>query len=136
MTYTQVIDTLTPGAVISFKEYALDRRERRKLKLDIENAVVHAVIPANESLSRSQLEEYYGADLSDLDYTQLSMVNCFRIVLLLKVDEDGNSIYKPLLINQDFYNSGLQEIEIIAGVTSEPIYAPQITHLFRKDDFR
>lgn len=126
MTYSQLIETITPSAVISFKEYELDRHERKKLKLSIENALVHAVIPANEPIPRRLLEDYYGENLSNRDYIQLSLDSCFRIVLLMGIGEDGLPMYMPLSINQDFYELGLQEVEILQVATSEPIYAPNL----------
>lgn len=124
--YTQLIAQIVPGVTLTLKEYTI-RRNTRRLTLSIENSLVHDIIPANAHVGREQLEQYYGDQLSDLDYLQLSSVNCFRAVLLIQVDESNNPVYKPIFINQDFYESGLQEVEIISGVfNDEPVYAPQI----------
>ena len=126
MPYAQLISQIVPGSTLTLREYTYRRGERR-LTLTIENSLVHDVIPANVHIGREQLEQYYGTDLGDVDYLQLSSVNCFRVVLLIRVDENSNPIYRPILINQDFYETGLQEVELINGATpDEPVYAPQM----------
>lgn len=124
--YHQLIQQIVPGVTLTLKEYTLRRNERR-LTLSIENSLVHDVIPANAHIGREQLEQYYGDNLEDVDYLQLSSVNCFRVVLLIRVDENSNPVYRPIFINQDFYESGLQEVEIINPlIPEEPVYAPQM----------
>ena len=127
ISYHQLIQQIVPGVTLTLREYTI-RRNTRRLTLSIENSLVHDIIPANAQIGRDQLEQYYGNQLSDMDYLQLSSVNCFRAVLLIQVDESNNPVYKPVFINQDFYESGLQEVEIICGAfLDEPVYAPQIT---------
>lgn len=124
--YHQLIQQIVPGSTLTLREYTYRRNERR-LTMTIENSLVHDIIPANVHIGREQLEQYYGADLEDVDYLQLSSVNCFRVVLLIRVDENSNPIYKPILINQDYYEAGLQEVEVINGtIPDEPVYAPQM----------
>lgn len=124
--YYQLINQIVPGSTLTLREYSYNRNGRR-LTLAIENSLVHDVIPANVAVGRDQLEQYYGNKLEDIDYLQLSCVNCFRVVLLIRVDENSNPIYKPIFINQDFYESGLQEVEVINPISSdEPVYAPQM----------
>lgn len=124
--YSQLITQIVPGVTLTLREYTI-RRNTRRLTLAIENSLVHDIIPANVPLSRDQLEQYYGEQLSEMDYLQLSSVNCFRVVLLTQVDEHNNPVYKPVFINQDYYESGLQEVEIISGAfTDVPVYAPQM----------
>ena len=124
--YHQLIQQIVPGSTLTLREYTYRRNERR-LTLTIENSLVHDVIPANAHIGREQLEQYYGDNLEDVDYLQLSSVNCFRVVLLIRVDESNNPVYKPVFINQDFYESGLQEVEVISGaLPEEPVYAPQM----------
>lgn len=124
--YHQLISQIVSGSTLTLREYQYTRAGRR-LTLAIENSLVHDVIPANVHIGREQLEQYYGTDLEDVDYLQLSSVNCFRVVLLIRVDENSNPVYKPILINQDYYEAGLQEVELITGFTpEEPVYAPQM----------
>ena len=124
--YHQLIAQIIPGVTLSLKEYDI-RRNKRHLTLTIENSLVHDVIPANTPIGLDQLEQYYGAGLSPLDYAQLACVNCFRAVLLMRIDENNQPVYKPIFINQDFYESGLQEISIIGeSYPQEPIYAPHM----------
>ena len=117
--------------MVTFTEYSLDRHEKKHKVFDIENAVVKQVIPANVSIGREVLEEYYGKDLTDQDYLQLSCVNCIRIVLLTGLDENSMPVYKPILFNQDYYEIGLQEIEVIGGMVEEPIYTHTIGYPVR-----
>lgn len=126
ISYHQLISQIVPGSTLTLREYTYRRGERR-LTLTIENSLVHDIIPANVHVGREQLEQYYGSDLEDMDYLQLSSVNCLRVVLLIRVDENSNPIYKPIFINQDFYEAGLQEVELINSATpEEPVYAPQM----------
>lgn len=113
MTYDDLLKVKI-GSIVSYKEYVLDRHEKRHLQLEINNAVVHSIIPPNSPLNLETLEEYYGKDLEIQEYVQLSAINCLRIVLNIGVDADTQlPLYKPLLINQDFYQVGLQQIEVI-----------------------
>ena len=122
-TYEQLLATIVKGSVISFREYNLDRREKKHLVFSIENTLVHDIIPANIPLSRTVLEDYYGQYLSDQDYLQLSSINCLRIVLFIENDENDKPRYKPLLFNKDYYLQGLQELEVINGINlDEPNY--------------
>lgn len=120
--YKQILNQIILGSVISFKEYTVDRREKKHLTISIENSVVHEVIPPNTPIGRELLEQYYGTELSDQDYLQLSSVNCARIILLIGINEQGQNEYKPILFNQDYYELGLQEIEVINGLNEEPVY--------------
>ena len=123
MKYNEILSKITEGTVITFREYTLDRRERKHLTLSIDNSLIERIIPANFPLSINELEEYYGEGLSQQDYLQLSCVNCVRIILFTEV-KDGKRIYTPVFFNKDYYESGLQEIEIIGGeVAEEPLYA-------------
>ena len=53
-----------------------------------------------------------------------------RLVLIVG-NEDDQPIYKVILFNQDFYNLGLQEIEVINEVNlDEPNYVQQMNQMF------
>mgnify|MGYP007070189665 CR=1 FL=1 len=122
-TYEQLLARIVKGSVISFREYNLGRNEKKHLVFSIENTLVHDIIPANVALSRTILEEYYGQDLADQDYLQLSSINCARIVLFIENGENDKPRYKPLLFNKDYYLQGLQELEVINGMNEdEPNY--------------
>lgn len=123
ISYNELLSQIIKGSVISFKEYSLDMYGKKHLAFEIENSLVQDIIPANNSLSKEILEEYYGSNLSPQDYLQLSSVNCVRFILLIKIDENNHPVYKPILFNKDYYEQGLQEIKIINGVIqNEPIY--------------
>ena len=122
MKYNEILRKLTEGTVITFKEYTLDRRERKHLSLSIENSVIKRIIPANFPLSIDELEEYYGTGLNQQDYLQLSCINCVRLVLFIEL-RGNESIYDTVMFNQDYYELGLQEVEIIGGAVEEPVYA-------------
>ena len=128
MTYEDISLYLQTGSVITFREYLLDRHERKKLNLEIENVVVHDIIPEGKALNREELETYYGEGLDDVDYQQLSCMNCLRVVLILEIGENDQPVYKTISIIRDFVKTGLQEVEMLYGATQEvePIYTAQM----------
>lgn len=127
MTYDEVISDIREGSIITYKEYTLDRHERKRETLEIEGAVVQRVFNSNEKLDRATLEKYYGYGLSDIEYLQLSQMNCPRIVLGLGLNTKGELEVKIILLNRDYYNLGLQVLEVTnaleSGITeTEPNY--------------
>ena len=129
--YSIISSSIHSGSVIKFKEYSLDRHERKKLSLEIDGAVVQDIIGANQPISKDLMVRYYGEGLDDTTYLQLSSVNCMRVVLIVGNTEDNQPIYKVILFNQDFYNLGLQEIEVINEVSlNEPNYVQQMNQMF------
>lgn len=125
MTFDECVQSIRKGSVISFKEYTLDRHERKRLSLNIDGAIVQEVFPANETLSREVLEQYYGAELEEQDYLQLSCMNCPRFVVSLGVSEENVMDIKILILNRDFYNMGHQEIVVTNELSPENIaYEP------------
>lgn len=118
MTYDQILNTIVPDSVIIFQEYELDRHERKHLTLEIGPVPVQQVIPPNYPLCRAELEKYYSPELTELDYCQLSCNSGIRLILRLGINEENQPIYKPILINQDFFNMGLQVINLV----SAPVY--------------
>ena len=119
--YFLLMQKLHPGAVLTFREYTLDRRENRRLACEIKDVIIQMIIQPNQQLSRDDLILYYGDGLSDTDYLQLSSVNCLRVVVITGVNEESNPQYKVIMINRDFYMMGLQEVSIIEGVENNEI---------------
>lgn len=124
MLYDELTNSVREGSVISFKEYTLDRHERRHISIQIDDAVVYRVIPTNKQLSREELEELYGTELDDIDYQQLSCMNCIRFVLNLGVQQDGSMDIKIIVVNKYFYETKLQEVELLSEIDSENLYEP------------
>lgn len=124
MTFEECIQSLHEGSVISFKEYTYDRHERKKLALSIEDGVVQRVFPANETLSRDVLEQYYGNELEDVDYLQLATMSCPRVVVELGINENNEMNVKILVLNKDFYNMGLQELTITNELEPQNLVEP------------
>lgn len=124
MTFKECIESIHEGSVINFKEYTYDRHERKKLTLEITSAVVAAVFPANKTLSRDVLIQYYGEDLEDLEYMQLATMNCPRIVVNLGLNENNEMNIKVLVLNQDFYDMGLQEVDITNELDPQNLNEP------------
>lgn len=124
LNFTEVVQMLHKGSVIDFREYSLDRHERKHLSVGIENGVVQAIIPAYEKLPRETLEQYYGTELSETDYLQLSEMNCPRIVVSLGLNQDNQLNIKVIILNEDFYKMGMQEISVINELNpcEEPNY--------------
>lgn len=121
MTFDECVQSIHKGSVISFREYTLDRHERRQLSLDIEGAVVQEVFPACETLSRETMEQYYGAELDEQDYLQLSCMNSPRIVISLGVSADNVMDIKIVVLNRDFYNMGHQTVEVLNELAPENV---------------
>ena len=121
MTFDECVQSIRKGSVISFKEYTLDRHERKRLSLNIDGAIVQEVFPANETLSREVLEQYYGTELEEQDYLQLSCMNCPRFVVSLGISEENVMDIKILILNRDFYNMGHQEITVTNELSPENI---------------
>lgn len=116
---------LLPDTMITFKEYTLDRHERKRMTIEIQDAMVHDIILANQKLSRDDLELYYGEGLEDIDYLQLSCMNCLRVVLRTGINELEQPVFKVISLSKDFYEEGLQEVELMGGeqvTASEPNY--------------
>lgn len=121
--FNQLTTCLLPDSMITFTEFTLDRHEKKRMTLQIKDAIVHELIPSNQKLSREELELYYGEGLEDIDYLQLSSMNCLRIVLRIGINELEQPVFKVISISKDFYDDGLQELEIMgAEIKTEPNY--------------
>lgn len=124
MTFKECVDSIHEGSVISFKEYTYDRHERKKMAMSVNDVVVSAVLPANETIPRDTLVQYYGDELDDLTYMQLATMNCPRIVVNLGINQNNEMDIKVLVLNQDFYDMGLQEVEITNEVDPNNLVEP------------
>lgn len=127
MTFEECIQQIHEGSVIDFQEYSMDRHERKHLSLEISGAVVQKVFPANEKLSRETLERYYGTELDDQNYMQLSQMNCPRLVVSLGIKENNVMDIKILVLVKDFYDTKLQMIKVTneidpMNIITEPNY--------------
>lgn len=121
--FNQLTTCLLPDSMITFTEFTLDRHEKKRMTLQIKDAIVHEIILSNQKLSREELELYYGEGLEDIDYLQLSSMNCLRIVLRVGINELEQPVFKVISISRDFYDEGLQELEIMgAEIKTEPNY--------------
>ena len=121
--FNQLTTYLLPDIMITFTEFTLDRHEKKRMTLQIKDAIVHEIILSNQKLSREELELYYGEGLEDIDYLQLSSMNCLRIVLRVGINELEQPVFKVISISRDFYDEGLQELEIMgADIKTEPNY--------------
>jgi len=129
MTFDECVQSIHEGSVVDFKEYTLDRHERKRLSLGISGALVQRVFQANETLSREVLEEYYGTELEDIDYLQLSTMNCPRFVLSLGINREGNVDIKIIILNKDFYTTGLQELTVTNEVDPQNLSQDEPNYL-------
>lgn len=119
MTFDECVESIHKNSVITFREYNLDRHEHKHLALEISNAVVQEVIPAGESLDRIKLEKLYGEGLDEVDYLQLSTMNCPRIVVSVGLDEDNQLKLQAITLNKDFYNLGVQTLDVMNELIPE-----------------
>ena len=122
MTYEECLSQITEGSVINFREYSLDRKEKRHLSLELESGMVQRVFLPNEQLSIETLQQYYGEELEDTVYLQLSQMNCLRVVVILGVEPDGTQDIKILQIVKDFVDTGLQQLEVINQVSPDTAF--------------
>lgn len=124
MTYDELVAALVPNMVITFREFALDRHERKHVSVSYENAIVHEIVPPGMLLSREKLVAWYGEGLSDTDYLQLSKQHDLRLALNMGLDQYGQMIIRPITVNRTYFNAGLQSIEFGGTVETqeEPIY--------------
>lgn len=130
-----MLSTLLDGVVVNMNIYSYDRYDRKKLREEIREAVVIAVVPPNYPLTADQIQTYY--DSPD-DITPLQAVNCYRVVLVNGTDSDGNTIHRVILCSRDFYNTSLLTVEVMDAASGEyftpvprkPIYRVPI----RRDD--
>ena len=131
MSFKQLIQSINEGDVITFREYYLDRHDRVKLSYSIDNGVVQAVFQAGQKLNIETLVQYYGEGLEETDYLQLSCVSFPRVVIGLGINQQGETDVKIVQLNEDFYNMGLQQVELTKGL-SENLVEPNYL-LFHKD---
>lgn len=126
MTFEECIESIHEGSVIDFKEYSLNRHDKKILSFEIDGGLVQKIMPANTPFSREFLEQYYGNELDSQDYLQLSMMNCPRFVVSLGFNQDNELNIKIITLNKDFYNTGLQELivtnEMDLSSLNEPNY--------------
>lgn len=123
MSFADLVHSINEGSVVTFREYSLDRHERKHLSLEIENAVVQEVWEAGSTVPLDTLEHYYGEGLDSPDLLQLSCVNSPRIVLSLGVNERNEMDVKIVTLVRDFFDLGLQELTVISeGSSYEPSY--------------
>lgn len=116
--FNQLTTYLLPDSMITFTEYTLDRHEKRRMTLQIKDAIIQEIVLSNQKLNREELELYYGEGLEDVDYLQLSSMNCLRIVLRIGINDLEQPVFKVISISRDFYDEGLQELEIMGAETA------------------
>lgn len=131
MSFKQLIQSINEGDVITFREYYLDRHDRVKLSYSIDNGVVQAVFQAGQKLNIETLVQYYGEGLEETDYLQLSCVAFPRVVIGLGINQQGETDVKIVQLNEDFYNMGLQQVELTKGLSGDLVEPNYL--LFHKD---
>ena len=125
MSYEELINSLTEGTVIDFREYKSDRHERKSLSLSIEGGIIKECFPAHQIIDIGKLRELYGEELDDFTYRALGYSTCPRYLLNLGINVDGAMDVKMITLNKDFIESGFQEVEILGSldtVNQEPSY--------------
>lgn len=122
--FDELIPKLKKGTMISFKEYNLDRHERKKLTIGLDNVVIAECYPSNYTINREELISIYGEGLSDMDYLILSTNICPRYLVNLGINKEGKMDVKMISLNKDFVNMGFQEVVVVGDLISneEPNY--------------
>lgn len=113
LTYNQVI-SLPLGTKVSYKEYVLDRHEKRSLSYSIENFFIERIIPEEFKLNIDDLVLYLG-DAPDEDYLAHSYSTVRRIVLSRDSVTSQQAPKKEYVIIElvpYFFEIGLQVLDI------------------------
>ena len=119
MTFKQLLSYMKPGETINFTEYTLDRHERKHVSIQIENGIIRDRFDAGEIINRDRLMEIYGEELDDQTYLELSVSMSPRFLISVGTDESGNDMVKMLTINEYFYDTGQQVVEVIGKTHAE-----------------
>ena len=112
MEFEELIKKMKPGKTINFREYTLDRHERKHESVYISNGIIRDCFPGGEIINIDRLKEIYGEELDIDDYRALSICMSPRFLISVGTDDDGNDMVKMVTINKYFYQTGQQEVEI------------------------
>lgn len=104
------LETLPVGTIVIYRDYTLDRHERKHMSSEFANLPVECVIPAGTALNRDVLELYLGKELEDEVYLASSISNNHRLVLKYSDSQTGKETYYMVNLNPYFMDTQQQEL--------------------------
>ena len=103
------LSSIPLNSLIHFKEYELDRHDKRKLKTQVDGTLF-TVIQPEESLNKELIDLYYKG-ISESFYPSLSCSSFTRFVLMTGTDKAGMPVYKTIELNPYYMLVKLQTVE-------------------------
>lgn len=104
------IESLSVGTIVTYRDYTLDRHERKHLSSEFANLPIESIIPAGTALNRETLEIYLGKDLENEVYLANSVSNNHRLVLKYTDVSTGKETYYMVSLNPYFMSTKQQEL--------------------------
>ena len=111
-------------STLHFKEYMLDRREKKQLCNEIDGELLTVVSP-EDRLNSDLIREYY-PDFPESDYPSLSHSPFIRLVVRIGMNKLGIPVYHTITLNEYYMSVGLQTLEYEDSVEYKPILPNQI----------
>ena len=111
-------------SLVHFKEYALDRHERKQLLQEIDGELFTILSP-EERLSADSIRVYY-PELHESSYHSVSHSPFIRLVIQIGASKLGIPIYRTVTLNKYFMMVGLQTVEYEEMVIAQPTVPNQI----------
>lgn len=116
LTYHEIQSKLSPGASVKYVESTLSPfrigNNIPKTVLRVLEGIIVEIIQPQQVLRKDQLQEYYGAGLSVLEYQAYTRSSSLRVVLAVgenTLEQDMQS-YEVIILDEYFINQGLQEL--------------------------
>ena len=103
------IPQIPQKSVVHFKEFTLDRHEKKKLSKEVKGILLTIITP-EQSLDGEILKMYY-PDTDENQHPILSLQPFYRLVLETGTNRLGMPVYTTVHTNKYFMLVGLQEID-------------------------
>ena len=104
------IENLSVGTIVTYRDYTLDRHERKHLSSEFANLPIESIIPAGTALNREILEVYLSKNLENEVYLVNSVSNNHRLVLRYTDASNGKETYYIVSLNPYFMSTNQQEL--------------------------
>lgn len=116
LTYHEIQSKLSPGTSVKYVESTLSPfqigNNISKTILRVLEGTIVEIIPPHQVLRKDQLQEYYGAGLSVLEYRTYAQNSSLRVVVAVgenTLEQDEQS-YEVVILDEYFISQGLQEL--------------------------
>ena len=104
------IQEIPADSEIEFKEYGLDRNEKKFEKISIKGKLKAIILP-NIPIGSTELKIYY-QNITDSDFVALSVSPNIRLVIQVGEDKFHIPIFRVISINNYFISIQLQEVKL------------------------